>query len=168
MNSRRERFAGNHVNRTAECFCKVARRRLKPLTTLRKRRSKLAAGPGIAPRLPAFQTGALTDSAIQRKLVLGRGNAPRSRGYRPRALLLSYTRKSGTSAWIRTKTSSLNRAVDYYYPTLVFESAPGWSRTSVNPFRRRMPQSARPREYFDQLKTLKDAKTEGWRASRDF
>ena len=89
---------------------------------------KMAAGPGIAPRLPVFRTGALTDSAIQRKLVLVRGNAPRSCGYRPRALLLSYTRKSGTSAWHRTKTSSLNRAADYCYPTLV-----KWSVRRVPP-----------------------------------
>ena len=91
----------------------------------------LATGPGVAPGSPRLQPGAFL-CLPSSGMVLGRGNAPRSCGHRPRALLLSYSRKTGTSAWRRTKTSSLNRAVDYYYPTLVkmerpAGASPAWS-----------------------------------------
>src|SRR3954464_9923472 len=53
----------------------------------------MAAGAGIAPTLPVLQTGVQTHYTIQRfEMVLPRGNAPRSFGYRPKALLLSYRR----------------------------------------------------------------------------
>ena len=51
--------------------------------------NEMVAGPGIAPGSSAFQTAALTDSAIQR-MVPPRGCAPWSAAYRAAALLLSY------------------------------------------------------------------------------
>jgi hypothetical protein len=48
-----------------------------------------AAGVGIAPTPAGFQPAVQTHYTIQR-LVVPRGNAPRSSGYRPGALLLSY------------------------------------------------------------------------------
>ena len=78
----------------------------------------MVAASGIAPDSPRLQRGA-TLSQLYSPMVPPRGNAPRSIGYRPMALLLSYGGENGTSTWIRTKTFRLNRAMDYCYPTLV-------------------------------------------------
>ena len=51
----------------------------------------LAAGVGIAPTLPVFQTGVQTLYTIQRmRVVVPAGNAPASPAYQAGALLLSY------------------------------------------------------------------------------
>ena len=45
---------------------------------------------GIAPTSPRLQRGANLPQLLRDKLVVPRGNAPRSSGYQPGALLLSY------------------------------------------------------------------------------
>ena len=49
----------------------------------------LAPGVGIAPTSPPLQGGANLPQLLG-EMVVPRGNAPRSSGYRPGALLLSY------------------------------------------------------------------------------
>lgn len=54
---------------------------------------RMVAAVGNAPTFPAFQTGAnLSQLNSHKKVVLARGNAPRSVSYRLTALLLSYAR----------------------------------------------------------------------------
>jgi hypothetical protein len=60
------------------------------------------------------------------------------RGVRTRPTFSGF--KNGTSAWHRTKTSSLNRAVDYCYPTLVKDGASGGCLPRVIRFGRSMPE----------------------------
>src|ERR1700722_18888712 len=50
----------------------------------------MAAAAGIAPASPPLQGGANLSQLNSQKLVPPRGNAPRSIGYQPTALLLSY------------------------------------------------------------------------------
>ena len=71
-------------------------------------------------------------------MVARRGNAPRSAGCKPAALLLSYrAKKNGSPTWTRTTTIRLTGG----HATLTSSGndTPGRNCTCVVPFRRRMP-----------------------------
>ena len=73
----------------APAVWKTAVLAVTPMTLL-----KVVAASGIAPDSPRLQRGANLSQLRSHKVIPPRGIAPRSAGYRPAALLLSYERKS--------------------------------------------------------------------------
>src|SRR5271155_947293 len=72
---------------------------------------------GIAPNSPRLQRGANLSQLFSRKGVPPRGNAPRSTGYRPIALLLSYGGVKISSLWRLILLPSAGLAREGYAPS---------------------------------------------------